>query len=291
MRTNCSKEFVAVLTVCSALVLPAWAACATPRIVSSLFPPGSHSYVYTPGFDAETHGSSTSESLTGSFWALGGGNPASGQGIDNGGFESGLGWAVRNPGYPTAFHTTWAASSAIDGCIDAAGSSACMAVLFSDQCDDEGYFALLTATSFRGNYSFAQPDSGAIVLGQVPAPQAENFNTFPALFRGSVTVHTPTAGLYLGEGCSQAVVSGYRIYVASTPRDSGAPSVDRSSGSWEVIGGGQGPEGQALPLGSMTEIVAVCQPGMDLYVASSLVFDSGFETRFLSQPLPRVQCE
>jgi hypothetical protein len=201
-------------------------------------------------------------------------------------------------GYPALIETTWAAQRHIDGCVDDDEvTSTCMAVLLTDQSDGVGYYALLTTAADRGNYSFVQPDNSPIVLAPIPVPQqVEVAPGAEAHVTMSMRVSLQNEGLYLGPAeCARNVVMGYRLYVQTVRGGDPAP-VDRvrdngrSSSGWQLAEGGEAPRGQPLNLGSAAELSVACTPNADVYLAASLVFDSGFETAHVSQNSTVVPC-
>lgn len=269
------------------------ALCNNPRIVSSVYPRGSLSYVYTPGLAPSETASSVSESLQGYFWALGGGQPGHREGLDNGAFLAlgERGWVQRPLGYPATIDTTWSAASQIDGCIDDAAAEAgprCVAVLLSDQAAGQGFYALVTAApSALGNYSLAQQDNAPLVLAALVSPQLSSAATTPTGASANVRVDAGSGGKYLDPACSTETVVGYRLYAQTVVHAAPAPGDLRrdESHGWTLASGGQ-----PLSFGATTAITSPCAASQDLYLAASLVFDSGFETPHLSRPAGPIRC-
>ena len=84
--TGCFERWGVIGLFLASLVEPSHAICTKPHLISSAFPPGSYSYIQTPGIEPATTGSSVTAKFEGFFWAVGGGHPTHGQGRDNGTF-------------------------------------------------------------------------------------------------------------------------------------------------------------------------------------------------------------
>ena len=233
-----------------------------------MFDRGAESHIYTPGVEPDATRSTVTGSLEGCFWALGSGHPVHQQGRDNGVFvaldQAGSGWVHASAGSPAAFHTTWAAASGIDGCIDdSTAVPRCTAVMLSDQHAAKGYFVVLTAEADRGNYLFHQPDRGPINLAEVPRPEVEGA---PSLVAGgvqvAVRVASPVLGSYLDPACPAGVIVGYKVYAQTTPRGAAAP-LDRGRSlaqGWRVAQGGESAGGMALAPGAVSSVQVDCTP-------------------------------
>jgi hypothetical protein len=281
---------------------PNHAACQNLRIISTLFPRGTHSYIHTPGVEPSATGSSITEDFEGFFWALGSGHPVHGAGNDSGIFkamgEGRDGWIQREAGYPATFNTSWASNRHIDNCIDDSDAETkCTTVLLTDQHNGTGYFAVLTSAADRGNYSFVQPGNAPIVLAPIPKPQiVSSTPQSSGEFQASVRLDGPTAGLYLAEGCSADILAGYRVYAmtversASPPADLWRTGVD-TGGKWKLVDGGAAPGGQELAMADSTNVTLSCDPTKDVYLATTLVFDSGFETAHVSGASAPIRCD
>jgi len=310
---------LAFLTLITAAAQPAWAICAAPFIISTL---GDYtSYVVAPGYcpprladctsDLE---SSVSSDLRASFWHVGNGNPTPGLGTDNGSFAALGNWVIyQDPGgayagYPAYIDTTWGASQQIDGCIDTPQPGGppekCMAVLLADR-DGTGAssFALLTAGADDNGNFFLYLDGGETInLAAMPRPQILQTGRV-GLDNISVTVAGPTLealsanlhqsqdpnGLCAGAAGAVSEIS-YRMYTMYVPRGS-MPPTDLDPANWIP--------GPTAALGETVEFV-VCdqyppEEQIDAYLAYALVFDSGFETPFVSggspsTTSPRIEC-
>ena len=276
----------------------------------SLNPGGaSGSPVLTPGYcDAgppcgSDIGSSVSSSFAGAFWMMGSGNPAVGAGVDNGAFPAlegpAGGWVHHAPLAPAFVQGSWAADARVDGCVGDVPEPRCMAMMLGDQRAGIGYFALLSAAAGPSNeFSFVQPSEAPIALATIPRPAitaTQLINPY-TLIVSSVVRSVPPGGLYLdAPQCSTGAVVGYRIYQQITTRGGPAP-VDRTRDDgnpqtgWEVADGGAGPSGEPLPINSPTQVRVTCYTASDLFLATSYVFESGFETPFVSFNAPRILC-
>ncbi|HKQ59949.1 MAG TPA: metallophosphoesterase family protein [Candidatus Polarisedimenticolaceae bacterium] len=266
-------------------------------------PFGSASPLLTPGLcDAgppcgSDLGSSISSSFAGAFWQLGAGDPPSGSGVDNGTFPAldgaSAGWVVYDAGQPASLRGSWAQDARVDGCIGSGPEPRCMALLVGDQAAGVGYFAALTAAATpEGAYEFGPANHAPIRLAAVPKPAITGSS---AINSYTLQIHTlvaaiPPEGLYLDSpACSSSVVTGYRIYEQRTARGA-APPLDRRRDDWEPAAGGSGPGGAPLPLGTPTVITLTCYTAVDVFLATSLVFDGGFETPLLSRNSTRILC-
>lgn len=271
------------------------------------------SFVRTPGVGyGGYYLSYATQDFRGDFWALGAGDPTVGAGVDNGSYvgypanyidvfygyaES---WTPYFPYYPGLFiEGSWDGSENIDGRIDTLPAPRCMAILLGDQDAGSGYFALLTAEeNAEGDFRFDQPNEASIWLVDVPSPDIN----FPTNIGGVLEIDSgvapvSSAGLYLDDPvCDADPVTGFRIYqqtvgqVDPAPVDRTRDNEDPSSG-WERAIGGQLPLGQPHPIGATPTVTGSnCTAQGTLYLAASLVFESGFEVRYLSSNSAPVSC-
>lgn len=246
--------------------------------------PGGYTYIYSPGCGLTCPGGTTSvtPAARGEFWALGAGDPAVGSGIDSGGwpaFDGPNGWSYIYPGYPTYIRGDWNADPRIDGCID----DECMAVLVTDATDDDGYFALITAAQdAQGGYSFSRPGN-AIDLAPIPPPTIVGSQVLPAGSRLDLLVDTPAGGLYPDAACADALV-GYRVWFRLLPLGSSPPDSRDPADGWQLA------DAATIPIGQQATLDFDCVFQSNLYVATSLVFDSGYESAVLSANSTRVSC-
>ncbi len=291
-----------VLGFALGLAQPAKAACTDSRLIRSynffrtsyIFSPGNAPPI--PNAYGAFYGPSVSPDFTGVFWALGHGDPNVGAGIDNGALPAvegvypyATGWTQTYPGYSTYIDSDWAQDPRIDGCIDdLADASPCMSALFSDHDGEgEGSFALVsTEKRSDRDYDFTRFDDSQLILVPVPRPDVVGSTPIDATHVAvQITAPVVDAGVYASfAGCHPESPIGYRIYrQAVTPGTS--PSSDRTPGvSWIDPGG-------TIAMGFDTSFVVDCSSGDDVYLASALVFDSGFETAFLSADSMRIRCE
>jgi len=287
---------VSVAIILLAAIAPRIHATCFARLFNSSNALG-YSYVYTPGVTHGPDATTVSEKMRGAFWMLGNGVPGSvpDQGIDNGRFEaievSGpgcfhYGWVRGFPPYGAYIGgPSWSSNMNIDGCPDSITSGQkCMAVLLTDEVNGVGYFALLTDEADASqNYDFVQAINGPINLVPMPIPTVTGVIQLVAL-TVEIGVHTSFAdlngGLYLDVGCATVVdLLGYKIRYQSVPVGSPAPS-DRSIELWT-----DATPGKIVPLSgpdSAVTITASCTSPAEVYLATSLVFDSGFETPHVS---------
>jgi hypothetical protein len=272
----------------------AHAACSAGYLFDSKSPAPLKSFVFTPGVcdgGAPCTETSVTEDFTGAFWRLGFGNPLAGPGTDNGSYpandEATASWTRHNPNKPTLIDGYWS-EPRIDGCIDyPAAQPRCMAVLLGDQADGTGYFAFLTAAANAiDHYEFAQPNSAPIELVDLPSPTVVSSNlTEDGVDLTFASPSLPGGGVYLATECETDVLVGYRVYHQARPYDAGDPT-DLDPDSWNVATGGAGPGGEPIPLGSETVVSLdwFCS-GIRQYFAVALVFESGFQTPYLSRPV------
>ena len=267
------------------------------------------SAVLTPGYCdagppcASDIGSSVSSSFRGAFWMLGAGDPRIGNGIDSGALPAldgaSAGWVRFDATKPAYLRGDWVSDERVDGCISDAPAPHCMGMLLGDQRAGAGYFAMLSdPPGSQGEFSLVQPGQAAINLAAVPRPSLTGTVTVNpyTLSVSSVVGAVPPEGLYLDTAeCPADVVLGYKIYEQQTYRWGAAP-VDRTrdDGSpytgWELAPGGAGPGGAPLPIGTTAAVTLTCYTATDFFLAASLVFDSGFETPFVSLNSARILC-
>ncbi len=253
-----------------------------------------YSYIYTPGHDVPGD-PSTSPTFTGVFWMLGAGDPAFLAGIDNGSYASSYwtyAYTYPTHTYPTLLGTPagsgWSSNPGIDGCPDQIDGLRCMAVAFSDQDDaGRGYFALLAEPQSLiapAEFAFEQPGNAPILLAPIPAPQITASRPIDS---GTIEVDiaSPTvfAGFYLDEVCDDEPFVGYRIYRQGVAA-AGSPPLDR-----QLIAGWTDPT-TIVPNGDPVTISVDCSSDAEVYLATTLVFDSGFETQHVSADGIVVQC-
>lgn len=303
---------------------PAFASCADPRIF-----PAETLFVCTPGVHEACGGASWTfyafpyhseewvplvNSLEGVFWALGSGDPEPGAGNDSGTWiaekwidrrcalfgcgQTGCFWACT----PPAIEGDWSGSPSVDGCIDLAGSSPapdpleCMALLLGDQNGGKGFFALITGGGgepfdLRGRCfaeTASEPGFCWAQLARIPAPAVSRVVS-RGLQGTDLLLRLPgrgaiDAGLFLDPLCDPDPLVGLRIYRRDVPPGAPAPVDRRVAAGWTEV------TREPLPPGRPVGIRLACDAPSDVYLAASLVFDSGFETPYLSASSPAVRC-
>jgi hypothetical protein len=294
------------------LICETQATCSFARLFNSSNPAG-YSYVYTPGLTPGPTSTTVSGDLVGSFWMLGNGVPgaAMGQGIDNGRFQAIVlsgpgyfyyGWIRGFPYYGAYIQgPSWASSPDVDLCPDQVVGQRCMAMVLTDQVNGVGFFAFLTDEADASqNYDFVQPGNGPINLIQIPKPaiissNRPNSNTVELIVAGP-SASTLAAGLFLDPNCSSlGDITGYKIRSQRWDPNCSSfgkvasncvPNFDRDVSNWRDVT----PGGGTVPLGQSTLIPIDCSSDANVYLVTSLVFDSGFELGLISESSSRVSC-
>jgi hypothetical protein len=292
-----------------ALGSPAFAVCVAPRTFASSGGTAAEAYVYRSDVAAawggvypdvsSGPGPSLSPSVRGSWWSLGSGNPQPLVGVDNG-TQGAAGYWLFYGGtsaggnyYAYYIAGSWSGDVAIDGCIDTTGSNPaapdpdqCMMLMINDTDGaGNGYFALASDNADGiGNYDFST--TGQIVLQPVPKPRVIGSTRVDAS-QVNLTVGIDPVPAGPGEGIYTTCGSGpaqFRLYKSNVPRNGPAPdSRDLTDAqTWAFAGEG--------PVGGSTGISVTCSGDEDIYLAASLVFDSGFELELGSANGTRVQC-
>jgi hypothetical protein len=286
---------------------PAQAACGAPFLITSINnTTGYYAYVInptvTPGAGGTgLNGSTVSPAITGFFWGAGVGNPASGVGADNGSFPASE-WLYIYPNYPASVLTTWAASTAIDTCIDVQGplGSRCQVTFFQDvdTTTGAGLFALVSTPDDPASGDFLL-DNGGVNITMAPQAGLRILTSSRPQDGTSVnlTLMGPGegdlgAGSYLSSapacqgagsgGAANGLIVGYRAVTQVLPRGSAPPS-DFGAGSWNMAGGN-------TPIGAPTQITVPCGGDTDVYASYVLLFDSGFQAPIVSNTTTRVEC-
>ena len=286
-----------VLALAFVSSLSSHAICATARQIGTVNGSG-YSYIYTPGlcdggYPCQIGFSSVTPELSGDFWVLGAGDPAVGFGVDYGGWPategaSALdGWVDAYVGYAAYILATWNSDARIDGCPDSVAPPGtpglCAAIHLSDQFEGVGYFALMTAENDAiGDYAFNQPGNGPIELAEIP--RAMIVSRSGPEWNPTITLSPPAigGGLYLDAACPDPLVA-YRVYGQELPNGAPAP-VDRSLAAHRVDLTGD------VALDALAQFTYDCPLDVDYYVATQLVFESGFATDVLSRNSLRVEC-
>lgn len=223
------------------------------------------------------------------FWSVTSGDPAIGAGDDNGAFDPGLGgfgavdFYGSNYNYTTYISTNWAANATIDGCIDSQGlpDARITCVMVNDSFEDVGYWAIMgDQADAGGNFNFG---TGPFTL--VPVPKSPLVSTAKNGTGVDVSLNSPpvVGGVY-GPNGNDCAPAGYKVYALEV-MEGGLPPAGRSRSSWT-------PLSATVPIGTPTTVTAACDsfPAVDLYVTSTLVFPSGFETNDVSANSVRISC-
>jgi hypothetical protein len=266
-------------------------------------------------------GPPVSPGMRGVFWALGSGNPIVGLGNDSGIFTGGFtandfwlkqvsatfypgglyhfaAWVSLKlgPSYTVGPPVTWSAPDA-DGCGPSGNPPAqvCTCFLLTDQWNNEGYFATLSARSdVLGNTRF---DPGQTIrLAPIPRPVIVATSAGPdgggpqilVAVRPSIAL-TDTGGVYQQDSCGTCLAA-YHVFGARVPRGTlpqpGTQFVDlpRANGS------AQGD----TPLGSLADVRLDCDQlrEEDMYLALELIGEGAtpFRTGVLGRLSTRISC-
>jgi hypothetical protein len=256
-----------------------------------------YAVVTTGCIDPETHyfwpDKAAPASVVGNFWILGRGDPQVGHGVDNGSVPSSS-WAYFydwGDGAHAWVYSEWD-DPGMDGCPRELPGSPQLIFELTGQ-DVPGANGYFVAVCVQGNsyHDFcldsAYPYAEALLVPIPPAfVRAVHWGSQVAIDVASPTDAELTnhfdpfdgrLGGVLTDGiCDRsAVVTGYRVYYQSLPHGSPAPSDRRRSAGWL-------PAAPVIPYGQTGTFDVPCS-GCDLYLAASLVFDSDFETDYLSR--------
>lgn len=228
----------------------------------------------------------------GSFWSLGTGTAVAGTGNDNGS------WTLGTPSPTTSWckqytggcylSGTWAGNGGIDGCIDGlitGGGKENMVVQFSYEAGGQGYYAAASASRNNAGAEFEFTGSGQnIVLQAIPKPSITGTTrTAPNV---QISVGSPNLGAFTTDGVLTAgqVIKQYRVYKQVVPRAAAAPASRNRLTGWVAAGA-------AVNLGSPFSYSETdCATDKDIYLAASVVYDSGYESDAVSANSTKVQC-
>lgn len=290
-----------------AIAQPAQAACGAPFLISNT---NGNTGVYnglvnptvTLGVDG-LNGTSVTENITGYFWGVGVGDPATGVGADNGGWLA-VSWLYLYPGYNTGILTSWAEDPSIDGCIDvqAAQGSRCQVTYFQDTAigTGEGLFALVSTPDDAASGDFYL-DLGGVDIVMAPSPampilsSTRGGDTSVTVGLAGPTAEAIAAGSFLdpaaacqggvagGQDPLNGLVQGFRVCSQVLPRGSEPPS-DFNIANWDCD------PATDSPLGAPVEAAAACAEDSDVYFSWALVMDSGFLSLLVSNNATRVEC-
>ncbi len=282
---------------------PANAVCPPPiGSFSSIQSSTEYSYVYTPGVHA--NGLAVSDDFDAVFWSFSGGDPATGSGNDNGAWAAlggtapwiDQGYIYGGNIYPASIYNydgtnNWA-NGDLDGCILNEGATTgldgteCMVVLLTDEVNGVGHFALVAQSpTGTGSYPLNEAaGNGAITLAPLPKPSITGSTALGNNVQLNMSVAAPAGpdGLYLNCTPAQnaAILQSFSLQVETTAR-------------------GIAPTGTTLPavngdgaLGGGATIDVTCSDTVDtdVYVCTTLGFDSDYETSVCSENATTVQC-
>ena len=232
---------------------------------------------------------------TGRFWSLATGDPSACSGDDSNELELGDWTYVDGPGRTIIgdWSTPGPHGQFADGCIlgqTAAKGVEVQVVMFSDEdgAGTHGYYAAAAVQRLLGSafeFEFARVGTD-ITLVAIPKPfvtSSQESNGLVTLGLAPPSTSSLQAGFFTdGVASFGDVVVGYRTYTKVVPR-SAAPPATRERSSWQPATG-------VVPLGQGVTVTAKCGSGFDLYLATAVAFDSGYESAHLSENSTRVFC-
>ena len=282
------------LAFCSAI------ACALSSPSGAACGPSIWTWIHQLGSDGTETGVDSpagASSIHGDFWALGFGDPLPGAGHDNGTYPAFEpphcceGWLINPfPNVRPYLNGTWN-DSRVDGCavLPPVPQPAKMVVAFSDATPSIGYFNVSCAMwdelwSFNFDDSLdGDPPHGDITLAPIPRIVELRCSRSAETVNYTLNHRALVGGIQPGN-CGSAIplVTGYRVYWRAVPRGS-APPMGRDRDLWNLLSG-------PVPLGTNAEGTLPSMPNDDLYLAATLVFDSGFETTHVSESAFTSQC-
>jgi hypothetical protein len=265
------------LSIAGAFRGPAHASCLPitfGQLAQACSAGSAYCYVHSPGLD-------TTDSILGSFWALGYGDPSLGSGNDNGSWALGQQW-LRGGASGAYLAGDWS-DPRVDGCIAGRippGESAeVMTVALSDTdvFRQEGFFAVAAV----GRHAMGSPEfdfstglQRDILFARIPLPPLGVSPTLASF--APVTAQDVAPGFYSDGAVTQSqVIVGYRIYY----HDGANVPQDRHRAAWNVFS-------PVVPLGqSYGSPQCFCCGGNSgtLSFVVSLVFVNGFETDYVSR--------
>jgi hypothetical protein len=235
-------------------------------------------YVVSPG-------QHTSQTLAGTFWNFGAGQPAVSQGQDNGSWPVGS-WLLPSSSN-LYFSGGWQATPAIDGCISGTIAPGKPAEIMVAEVSDEGFGAAFFAVASARRVIGAVPEfdftfvngggvAGDITLVPIPRPRVTMSEPGPIYHLAGPTLAEVSPGVY-GDGSvgPAEIVKGYRIY-----EKGGAVTSLRTTAGWTPVSG-------IVPLGQeSTFVMPSCPVGGRVNLGYTLVFDGDFETAHVGQVRP-----
>ncbi|HKQ62706.1 MAG TPA: hypothetical protein VJS92_15555 [Candidatus Polarisedimenticolaceae bacterium] len=281
---------VAAALLVAAASQPALALCGNAILFSTT------GYIRTPGVPDSAGG--VSPATVGVFWSLGQGNTALGAGADSGAWPAvesiggtSSGWVTPSTagayiGYVPASGsaTTWAADNRVDSCPSGAPDQTCMVAILQDS-DATGrsfFTVLVDQGDANGNFLF---DNGAGDLAALPKPHivgSSRAGTTTTVNIGP-TAADVTPGVVGSCASALPVVTGYRVYANIVPAGAPAPVNRNRAAGWL-------PVSPVTATNSPTSATLNCATPSEAYLATSLIFDSGFELQYVGANSTRVQC-
>lgn len=249
-------------------------------------------------FTREGAGFLDASRMGGAYWALDLGNPAPGVGVDNGAWgpvNATIPWLRINAtgAYLLGF---WCDDPAIDGCIEGppVPQPAKMVLLVTDADPPapaaRSYFAIACVQkNVNSNYNFGNVAGTIIDLKRIPKPVIAGASHWPdnhAILVLTVAPPVLPSAVYTDGACAPAasrLVTGYEILLRAIPRGDPPPGDrSRATGGWV--------DAAFASLGAGATITISCLSDDDVYLATSLVFNSGFQTDVVSENSTRVEC-
>ena len=250
----------------------------------------------------------------GSFWVMGGGDTATGSGVDNGALDVGAGvtygFSGFNFSYAASFASSFGAGTGTDLC--PAGGD-CLCVLLTDHDAADSYAALVGAqvqSTLTTTLNAPAPDSVAsggygepIILRPLPRPSimgtekpffdAVTMTGDDTVVDLTVTMNLgmgPAGGMYMRDGCNCGPV-GYRILsqiIADSRETTDAPQ-DRTGG-WTLAPLATGGQQMITAAGMPVTVRADCTGEDSVYLTAEVFFDSDFGTSVVSTNSLQVYC-
>lgn len=297
MKSMQAVAFLTIATIAAALApAPASASCAQARLIAGCF--GSCAYITSPG--QNTIG--PTGSLRGSFWALGAGNPVVGTGVDNGASVSGGNPNPQDDWLKTYFGSlpyiagSWG-NGGVDECIDSGVvPPPRRTVILLDDSDaaaatSKAYFLVLCkeVTEPIANYDvyrLGTLGAASLPLTEIPYPRLLATSRVPGV---SVTAVVKNAGAnivggVLADPSCTGLIRGYKLFTQVRANASGEPTSRLKSSGWTQ-------EGTEIPIAQDSPPLTVsCGAATSVYLATGLVFESGFETTKVSKQV-RMPCD
>lgn len=317
MRAWTKIGVAAALLLVAVAAQPALANCPSPSGINTAGEWVISNPDWGTGSYYSTGGPSLSPEARAVYWALTGGDPALGQGADNGTYVVTLGVApnyapyegsggffyprVINNGNPM----NWQASP-VDGCITSTGSSSstddnqqCTCILVSDTWAGDSFYAVVSA--FRDQFNNYNPMTGDsdisvgsggepindILLSEVPAPTVTGSSGDASGKILNVVAAGPQHDNADPCGCLQ----GYRVYGVVTPTGAPAPPRDIETGGWQLLQNAAGGAQATTQLGQPTSVRVNCGTGQQAYLVTGIALDSGYRGAYVSSNATRINCD